>query len=147
MIKEQTLVKTEVKVYNPHIQSKPHSDIDCFGIEITDEYTRIDFVAYPDTITYISGWWVQIDKNTFIRPTGTTQKLTLIKAVNISIAPQKSMFPSSKSCIAYTLYFPSIPKNTSHIDIIEKEVRGGNYFNFYGVSLAKTKTPIYVPIN
>lgn len=147
MTVKQTNVDTRIKLFNPSISKMPDSFIDIIGIELTDDYTRIDFVVYPDTKTYVSGWWVQINKNSFIRPTGTTQKLKLVKAVNIPYAPKKYMFSSRTSCLPYTLFFPAIPKTTTHIDIIEKEVRNDSYFNFYGVSVLKTKSPIHIPIN
>jgi hypothetical protein len=63
-----------------------------------------------------------------------------LKAVNIPIAPQKHFFKRCGELLQYTLYFPGLPQETQSIDIIERDVTNGTWFNFYGVSVNKIRT-------
>jgi len=138
-------VKKKVIIHHPFIKKKPDSFLDLYRIEFDEELTRIDFIGYPDTKKYDYGWWITIDRDSFIRPVGSEIKLKLVQAIGIPISPIKYYFISSKHCLPYTLYFPALPKDTTHIDIIEKEIPYQNYFNFYNVSLERVKRkPIIV---
>jgi hypothetical protein len=124
-------------LYNPEGTNYEASHaIKC--IECTDEYTRIDFI-YKSPSYYINGGWVQIERNSFIRPVGSEKKYTLIQAINIPIAPTKHFFKRSGEYLHYTLLFPALPKSTRKIDIIEKEA-AGTYFNFYDINFSKWMT-------
>ena len=104
------------------------------------ELTVIHFIARPDT-RYPSGWWVDVIPDIIIRPVGTKDRLGLVLAYNIPIAPQKHFFKSVHEQLPFTLFFPALPKGVTHIDIIEKE--GGSksqFFNFYNVSLTRINT-------
>lgn len=107
-------------------------------IEMTEEFTRIDFI-YKAPSCYINGGWIQIDARTYIRPCGTSKRYTLIQAKNIPIAPTKHYFRRSGEFLRYTLLFPALPKNTTKIDIIEKEAPG-TYFNFYNIDFSTWMT-------
>ena len=127
--------KKKFIINNPSITKNPDSFINIDSIVLDEELTRINFIAYPDTITYDSGWWVQLEQSCFIRPVGSDIKLKLLKAVNIPFSPIKYYFKSRNDRLAYTLYFPALPNNTERIDIIEREVSDCTYFNFFGVSV------------
>ena len=102
------------------------------------ELTVIHFLTRPDTVRYNVGWWVMCEGTMFIRPVGTKDKLELVYAHNIPIAPKKYFFRSAHEQLHFTLFFPALPKDTTHIDIIE--IEGGSkqqYFNFYNVPLSK----------
>lgn len=140
MIKE--IEKPKVKeleklIYNPLVKKNTNSQPEILRIQNDDNFTRIDFIYYPKSY-YVNGGWVQIDRDTFIRPVGSNQRLKLIKAINIPLAPTKHFFKNSKEFLCYTLYFPSLPKETSSIDIIENEgTHEETWFNFYGVSMER----------
>ena len=119
-------------IHNPKVEVNSNTDLDVLRIETDDELTRIDFF-YKNH--FDSAGWVHISKNSFIRVAGSDKKLTLVKAVNIPIAPLNHYFKNKGDVLAYTLYFPPLPKGTKKIDIIESEVPGGTWFNFYGVSM------------
>ncbi len=108
------------------------------SIELSDEYTRIDFI-YRASHRYINGGWIQMDRNAYISPVGSSTKYKLIQAINIPIAPIKHYFNREGEFHTYTLIFPALPANTEKIDIIEKEAPG-TYFNFYGVDFSKWMT-------
>lgn len=136
--KEKTIIR-----YNPTINNKCSSEIEILRIEFDDDYTRIDFL-YRASSYYENGGWVQISRLTFIRMVGSEQKLRLLKAVNIPITPTKHYFKSTHDMLAYTLYFPALPKNCEKIDIIEGEVGGTKWFNFYGVSMNKVRNEVLI---
>ena len=138
-IEEPKIKEQEKVVYNPDVKTPPSHDtkLKIMRIELEEDFTRIDFV------TASGGYaWVQIDRNSFIRPVGTNACLPLVKAQGIPYAPQKHFFKNAKDSLYYTLYFPALPKNVTAIDIIEREVPGGNYFNFYGVSMERVKKEV-----
>ena len=125
-------VKRKNFVHNPRVEKGTKVDHQVLKIEMGDELTRVDFM-YRNPYDY-SGW-IQISGNSFIRVAGSQIKLGLVKAVNIPIAPTKHFFKRKGDYLAYTLYFPALPKGTKKIDIIEREASGGTWFNFYGVSM------------
>ena len=128
-------VRKKVIIHNPFIKKKSNSFLDLYRIELDDDFTRIDFLAYPDTKTYKSDWWVSIEQDSFIRPIGSDMKLKLVRAVGIPFSPIKYFFKGRNEGLPFTLFFPLLPSDVTHIDIIEKEVPYGSYFNFYNVSL------------
>ena len=124
-------------LYNPSgTNYKNQHSVKC--IELTEEFTRIDFI-YKSPSYYINGGWVQIEANTFIRPCGSQKRYTLVKALHIPIAPIKHYFSRSGEFLRYTLLFPALPKNTTKIDIIEKEAPG-TFFNFYNIDFSTWMT-------
>jgi len=123
-------------INNPCVAHRNNDAMDIMRITLEDDFTKIDFVHYASK-KYINGGWVQIAGNTFIRILGSTGRLTLLKAINITIAPNKHHYKSKHECLYFSLLFPSIPKSTTHIDIIEKEGGDSSFFNFYGVSMSR----------
>jgi hypothetical protein len=138
--KKDLTEKTKIKtiIFNPEIHHQLNDGPETIRIEQEEEYTRIDFV-YKAKSYYHRGGWVNIRPDTFIRIPGSQTCYAMVKAVNIPLAPCKHYFQSSNEWLAYTLYFPALPKSTATIDIIEHEGPGANWFNFYGVSLEETK--------
>jgi hypothetical protein len=118
------------RLYNPEgmDHTKPHR---IKAIEATSEYTRIDFI-YKASMVYIKGGWIQMERDAYIQPIGSTQKYRLVKAIGIPITPLKHYFKRQGEYHTYTLIFPALPKNTKKIDIIEKSAPG-TYFNFYNL--------------
>ncbi len=106
---------------------------------------RIDFLYYADS-KYINGGWVQIQAQTYVRPVGSDMRYRLLQAINIPIAPSKHYFKSHRDMLFYSLLFPRLPEDVTHIDIIECEGPGGNWFNFYGVSMETIRNGI-IPVN
>ena len=135
-IEKPKIKEQEKLIYNPTVKKLPAHDaiFKIMRIELEEDYTRIDFVY--NNVKYD---WVQIEANSFIRPVGTKTCYTLVKAQGIPYAPKKYNFKSANETLYYTLYFPALPKNVKEIDIIEKELPHGNYFNFYGVSMERVR--------
>jgi len=133
-------------IFNPWIRKRTLRNIQVLRLELDEKFTRIDF-AYLSGTKYINGGWVQIHDSCFIKPVNSDLKLSLIKAVNIPLAPKKHFFKTTKDCLYYTLYFPPLPINTKEIDIIEMETNDSNYFNFYGVSVERIKKEVINVLN
>lgn len=125
---------TKIKLYNP--TALDHTlDHRMKSIEISDEYTRIDFI-YRAPDYYVNGGWIQMEPNAYISPVGSTTKYGLLRAIGIPIAPIKHYFKKEGEFHTYSLIFPALPLGTTQINIIEKEAPG-TYFNFYGVDYSK----------
>ncbi|MBK6953822.1 MAG: hypothetical protein IPH24_17770 [Crocinitomicaceae bacterium] len=103
------------------------------SIELSDDYTRIDF-EYLSPHHYENGGWIEMNPRSFIRIVGSEVKYPLLRTENIPISPNKYFFKACGVKHYYSLFFAALPKDTSCIDIIEREAPG-NYFNFYDVSL------------
>jgi len=136
----------EQGVAEPFVLYRQTKWIEVDRIWFEDELIRIDFIAAPG-LKYQSGWWISIDRDTFIRPVGSRMKLKMVRAHNITITPIATTFSSGVLIAHYSLFFPRPPKGTEMIDIIEKEFAGGNYFNFYGVAITEVLShPVFVRI-
>lgn len=136
-------------IYNPDVLegNTKNKQLEILRIRATEEYTIIDFFYHASKI-YDNGGWVQISGDSFIRRSNGGEKLKLIKAVNIPIAPNKHYFKSQNDTLAYTLYFPALPSGTLLFDIIEFEPNlCGNFFNFYSVSFIRLFNPIKINSN
>jgi len=102
-------------------------------VELSDEYTRIDIIHYADS-KYISGGWVHICPEIFIRVSGSSQRLGLINVLNVPIARAKYYYRHINDRISFSLFFSALPNDVKSFDMIEKLNGGGNYFNIYGIS-------------
>ncbi len=126
--------KQYLKLWNPEgLDHKMDHRMKC--IEITDEYTRIDFI-YRSSRIYDNGGWISMERTAYISPVGTKEKYGLLKTEGIPIAPNKYYFKSQGVYHTYSLFYPPLPAGSIHIDIIEKEAPG-NFFNFYNVDYSK----------
>lgn len=130
-------VDSSVRHYNPDGMDFRNA-LRVKSIDATTEYTRIDFI-YKSSMIYDNGGWIQIERDSYIQPIGSSEKFKLIKAISIPIAPLKHYFKRQGEYYPYTLIFPALPKDTKAIDIIEK-LAPGTYFNFYNVDFSSWMT-------
>jgi len=123
-------------VHNPSFKYQDSPAVRVLRITEEDGLTRIDFVCHARAII-----WANMEPDGFIRPVNTSIQLTMVKAANIPMAPDKHWFKNRDQALYYTLYFPALSKEVKAIDIIEKEVKvqphNFRYFNFYEVSLVR----------
>ena len=126
--KQEVYRDTNVKLNNPEALDH-NAKHRIKSIELHENYTRIDFIFRAPNY-YVNGGWIQIDRNCFIRESGTKQQFSLVHAHNITLAPNKVFFKHCGQRHEYSLFFPALPKHVKCIDIIEKEAPG-TYFNFY----------------
>jgi len=66
-------IKEPQKFYNPD-RLKPSKNLRIKSIELTEEYTRIDF-HYQSSKIYDNGGWIQIDKGSYIQPVNSSQNM------------------------------------------------------------------------
>jgi hypothetical protein len=137
-IKELEVEKEQKGIYNPKVTKSPDSDFEILRITEEAELTRIDFLFMPQKKR--KGGWVQIKRQTYIRPTGSSIRYSMVKAVGIPIHLLRDHSITTLKMFSYTLYFPKLPKGTTNIDIIESESTNRVYFNFYGVHLTSIKS-------
>jgi hypothetical protein len=118
---------------SPSSEYTPEHEIGIESITLDEQYTRIDF-TYISPKEYPNGSWANINSGSYIRPSGSSKKLYLVKAINIPLAPSKYYFNSKGQVHHFTLLFPALPKSVKQIDIIER-LAEGTYFNFFRVAL------------
>lgn len=141
---ETTIEEKVLTVYHPMVQHQSNGNPEVMRITEEEDLTRIDFV-YRSGAKYVNGGWVQINRGMFIRPSGSSECLVLVRAFGIPYAPVKHYFNRAGEVLYFTLYFPALPKGTESIDIIECEHGGEDFFNFYGVGLDHIKRePLYI---
>lgn len=141
---ETATEQTERTVYKPVVRFQANDRPEIIRIKDEDDYTRVDFVYHAPS-KYLNGGWVQLHRSMFIRPTGSDLRLGMIKAAGISYAPVKHFFNHAGEVLYFTVWFPAVPVGTTLIDIIEADIHGGTYFNFYGVSLEQIKrAPVFI---
>ncbi len=128
-----TLLSKGFIVSNPE-HATIDANVQLLRVILTPKETKIDF-GYQATSYYIKGGWIKISPHTFIRQTGTTEKLVLTNATNIPFGPEKLHFNSSIEWRYFSLYFPPLPPGVHSIDLIESERSSTNVFNFFNIRL------------
>lgn len=136
-VARETKTSTKIKLYNPGALNH-NLEHRLKNIEITDDYTLIDFI-YRSSMIYDNGGWIQMERDAYISPVGSSMKYKLIRAIGIPIAPIKHYFKRQGEYHTYSHIFPAMPTGTTKINIIEKEAPG-TYFNFYGIDFSKWMT-------
>ncbi|MEC4048825.1 hypothetical protein OX284_005250 [Flavobacterium sp. SUN046] len=107
-------------------------------IHLYPNYTKIDF-GYVTTNKYDKGGWIRINQTTFIENTQTNERYFLTDAKGIAIAPEYLNFESTKDWQFFSLFFPTLPRKSCSINIIESEQNSPDYFNYYNIDLDMKK--------
>ncbi|MGF1637702.1 MAG: TlpA family protein disulfide reductase [Cyclobacteriaceae bacterium] len=95
-------------------------------IVMTDSSTIFHIDAF-----YQPNQWIRIDSDTYIRETGTDEKLVITRAEGITINEHFYMPESGET--SFQLHFPPLPANVNKIDFIESDCDG--CFKIWGISL------------
>ncbi len=117
-------------VYNPLIKFQTCEKTDILRITQKEDLTIIDFACYANA-RYINGGWARVQPGCYIRPVGSSDKLGILKAINIPFEPNKHYFKDKNDVLFFTLVFPGLPKGTLQIDIVDKEGCDGRYFDYH----------------
>lgn len=118
---------------NPRVTGQLTTSAKIRKVIITDEYTCIEVSANRSSsgIDYES---CSIDEATYlVNEDKPFEKLKLIKASGIKVAPEKTYFSEANNSITFKLYFPAIPKDTKSISLIEPD----SSWCFFGITLHK----------
>ena len=95
-LEEPKVKGLEKVVYSPMVKHQTDNTSEVLRIVNDEDFTRIDFITYASMFE-----WVQISKDTFIRPIGSTQKLKVVKIINIPITPAKYYFINRNDVLSY----------------------------------------------
>jgi thiol-disulfide isomerase/thioredoxin len=95
-------------------------------IETSDSATILHFDAF-----YQPGWWIRIVPESYIKESGTDNKLMLTKAEGITPGEKFVMPDSGKA--SFDLYFPPLPPEVTKIDFLEGDCE--SCFKIWGISL------------
>lgn len=129
---QRSTTKSDGPVYgynsvdNPMYYTKEDKSVKIKNISITDSYT---IISMSWTNNYNTDSWCQINKRAAIYASG--QQYRLIKAENIAYTPDKTTVNKGQT-LSFKLYFPTIPKSTKYIDLIEDNESS---WKFYDIQL------------
>ncbi|MDR0732495.1 MAG: TlpA family protein disulfide reductase [Dysgonamonadaceae bacterium] len=104
------------------------STLEIEKIEMTDSATVFHLRAF-----YQPEEWIGISPETFIRESGTDEKLTVAGAEGIELG--EDMFMPEAGETAFKLYFPPLRPEVTKIDFVECESNG--CFNIWGIRLTQ----------
>jgi len=108
--------------------NKPEPDTLTFIKEA--QYTML-YCRYTTSSKYQSGWWVNIRKTCYLQDVVTNEKIILLTAINIPIAPAKYYFNKLGDSLNFLLIFPRIPKNWLAFNFVESG--GSNSLSSQGI--------------
>ena len=113
------------------------STLEISKIEMSDSATvlHIDAFFRPHN-------WIRIDKNTYIRESGTDNRLIITHSEGIPLDEEYYMPESGTT--SFKLFFPPLPPHVTKIDFIESDCE--NCFKTWGVSLIPGKKIKMEPI-
>ncbi len=117
-----------IHVNNPKIAQKGDTQVNILSVEITSERTAIR-MSWKNT-QYSPGWY-NIDKNTYILDKTSGEKYTLLTTDNCALAPKQTSIEYGQTK-EFVLYFPSLPKTVTTIDMCEP---GSSSWKFYGIRI------------
>jgi len=124
-------------------------------VTISSKETKIDF-GYQTEFDYKKGGWVRIDPRTYIKPSGSNKKYTLVNATNIPLEPEQLNFKSNQDSLYFSLIFPALPEGITEIDLIEtpdgEKPKSGlvdpnnvqHDFNFFRIKLTEKNKMIQI---
>lgn len=82
------------------------------------ERQTIVHCSYVSKRKYINGGWINIHPNTYL--VHSADKLQLLHAENIPLAPAIHVFTRVGEPLQFTLIFPAIPKDWKSFSLVEK---------------------------
>ena len=115
--------------YFPDLEKQDLDDIFIKKVEVTDQFTIIDFYYRPN-----SEAWICLDKTFYITPSGVSDLGYMIMAENITTCPKMQKVGSISDDLEFRVWFPKLEKNIRKIDVVEDK-RDRQGINFYGVSI------------
>lgn len=125
-------IATGCRQQRPESIEKPVFDVwssttlEATKIEMNDSATIIHFDAF-----YQPKWWILIAEDSYIRESGTDNKLLLTHAEGIPVGEQFFMPESGEA--SFKLFFPPLPPGVTKIDFIESDCE--TCFKIWGISL------------
>lgn len=78
--------------------------------------------TYFTSPRYKRGWWVNINKESYL--INGKETIKMIQAINIPLSPEKHYLKKFGDCLRFTLIFPAVPNHWSCFNFIERMARG-----------------------
>jgi hypothetical protein len=107
MIEYDTLKYTDIEVSNDLLASFEEEGF---------TYLHCTYITSPK---FIGGWWVNIHKTSFLVG-GNNEKLEMLHAMNIPLAPERHYLKKFGDYLQFTLIFPKIPASWKVFDFVEE---------------------------
>jgi hypothetical protein len=117
LLEMEAATATRTRVFQPDTLVSRNDSIEIYSVEMTDEYTRVDFVAWADP-SLSNGGSFMIDKNIVLRPAGFSQKMPLLRALHIDFAPMKHYFKGRYDQHRFSLFFPALERRVMAFDLL-----------------------------
>jgi hypothetical protein len=118
--------KTQVTIF-PEVDTQSEDNIYIKKVELTDQFTIIDFYFRP-----MGEAWICAENSFHITPYGTTDIMFMMMAKNISMCPKMQKIGTLTPYLEFQIWFPPLREKVYKINVIEKAKRGTN---FYGVDI------------
>ncbi|MCC8426987.1 hypothetical protein [Mucilaginibacter sp. UR6-11] len=115
-----------------------------------DPYTTVSSVETNKQFTIVTleytaageNAWAQLNKEIYLQTDLDNRHYNYIKSEDIPLAPAKHIFSKEGDKLTFRIYFEKIPATAKSINIIERaggSNNGSTFFNFYNVSLEKSR--------
>jgi len=88
-------------------------------------------------------WHVHIHTTTYLINTKTEEKLFLLHAVNIPVAPEWYFFKSRSEILHFVLIFPQLPKDWEVFNLVEKSCGNCSCIGFKNSEIKRNNAGIY----
>lgn len=111
---------------NPTVTRRYDNSLTVKSVEINENHTVITITCKND----LAGGWMNISPSTYIVANG--KRYTLSRTNGIELAPKYTYFSYQGQTLTFTLYFPTIPRTTTSIDLIESDT---SKWRLYGIQL------------
>jgi hypothetical protein len=95
--------------------------------------------TYYSSPLYRNGGWVHISKTTYLQHPLSKEKVQLLHALNIPLAPSKHYFTRCGEYFPFTLIFPKLPTDWLTFDLVEVAAAGG----FCVKNISRNESGIY----
>ena len=115
--------------YFPDLNKQDLDEVFIKKVEITEQFTIIDFYYRPDGEA-----WICLDKTFYITPSRVSDLAYMIMAENITVCPKMQRIGSAYEDLEFRVWFPKLKRNIRKIDVVEDK-RDRQGINFYGVSI------------
>ena len=118
---------------NPAFDTWSGDVLEITKVETTDSATILHIDAF-----FRAGWWIQIAPDSYIKESGTDEKLLMTKAIGIE--PGEKFFMPDSGKTSFKLLFPPLGSEVTKIDFIESDCK--TCFKIWGISLIPGTSPI-----
>ena len=128
MIEYDTLKYSKIEVSNDLLSSFEEEGF---------TYLHCTYITSPK---YVSGWWVNMHQTSYLTTGKGDEKLTMLNAMNIPLAPKKHYFKKFGDSLKFTLIFPAVPKQWKVFDFVE-DCAGSDGLNIKNIT--RNSTGVY----